>query len=222
MLFLFIIHIYLWNLSSLFCCCCSVAHVWLFAIPWTAACQLPCLSPSPRSLKLMSVELVMPSNHLVLCHPLFLLPSIFPSIGVFSSKESALCIRWPKHWTSALVLPMNIQDWFPLGLTGLISSLSKGFSRVFSNTIIRKHQFSAQPSLWSNSHICTWLPERLYGEVTSLSHVQLFVTPWTVAYKAPPSMGFSRQEYCSGVPLPSPMLTPSQMLNFNEISPHIK
>ena len=69
---------------------------------------------------------------------------------------------------SASVLPMNIQDWFPLGLTGLISSLSKGFSGVFSSTIIRKHQFfSSRPSLWFNSHIRTWLWEKpelwLYG-----------------------------------------------------------
>ena len=62
---------------------------------------------------------------------------------------------------SASVLPMSIQDWFPLGLTDLISLLPKGFSRVFSNTIVQKHQFfSAQPSLWSNSHICTWLLEK--------------------------------------------------------------
>ena len=63
----------------------------------------------------------MPSNHLILCGPLLLLPSIFPRITVFSN-ESTLCIRWPKYWTvSSSVLPMNIQDWFPLGLTGMIS-----------------------------------------------------------------------------------------------------
>ena len=63
---------------------------------------------------------------------------------------------------SGSVLPMNIQDWFPLGLTGLISLLSKGLSRVFSNTIVQKHQFfNTQPSLWSNSHVCTWLLEKL-------------------------------------------------------------
>ena len=70
----------------------------------------------------MSIELVMPSNHLILCHPLLLLPSIFPSIRVFSNK-SALRIRWPKirASASASVLPVNIQDWFPLGLTDWIS-----------------------------------------------------------------------------------------------------
>ena len=81
--------------------------------------------------------------------PLLLLPSIFPSIRVFS-KESAFHIRWPRIGasTSASVLPMNIQDWFHLGLTGLISLQSKGLSRVFSNTTVQKHQFfSAQLSL---------------------------------------------------------------------------
>ena len=101
----------------------------------------------------------MPSNLLILCHPLFLLSSIFPSIRVFSN-ESVLRIRWPKYWSlaSASVLPMNVQCWFPLGWTGLISLLSKGLSRIFSNTMVWTHQFfSAQPCLWPNSHICTWL-----------------------------------------------------------------
>ena len=84
----------------------------------------------------------MPSYHLILCHPLLLPPSIFPSIRVFSSK-SALRIKWQ---ASASVLPMNIQGWFPLGLTGLISLQSKGLWRVSSNTAVKKHQFfSAQP-----------------------------------------------------------------------------
>ena len=112
-------------------------------------------------LKLMSIESVMPSNHLILCGPL-LPPSIFSSIRVFSN-ESVLHIRWPKYWSSAsaLVLPMNIQDWFHLGWTGLISLQSKGLSRIFSNTTVQKHQFfHAQLSLWSNSHIHTWLLEK--------------------------------------------------------------
>ena len=77
--------------------------------------------------------IVMPFNHLILCHPLLLLPSIFTSIRVFSS-ESALHIRWPKYWSSAStsVLPMNTQDWSPLGWTGWLSLQSKGLSRVFS------------------------------------------------------------------------------------------
>ena len=103
----------------------------------------------------------MPSNHLIFCRPLLLQPSIFPSIRVFSN-ESVLCIKWPSIGisASASVLPMNIQDWSPLGLTGLISLQSKGLSRVFSNTTVQTHQFfGAQPSLWSNSHIHTWLLE---------------------------------------------------------------
>ena len=85
---------------------------------------------------------MMPSNHLILCCPLLLPPSIFPSIRVFSN-ESVLHIRWPKYWSlaSASVLPMNIQDWFPLGWTGWISLQSKGLSRVFSNTTVQKRQF---------------------------------------------------------------------------------
>ena len=97
------------------------------------------------------------SNHLILCHPLLLLPSVFCSIRVFSS-ELALHIRWANYWSFSFrtVLLMNIQGWFPLGWTDLISLLSRGLSRVFFNTTVEKHQFfSAQPSLWSYSHICT-------------------------------------------------------------------
>ena len=84
--------------------------------------------------------------HLILCHPLLLLPSLFPSIRVFSN-ESVLHIRWPSIGASpsASVLPMNIQDWFPLGLTGWISLQSKGLSIVFSNTTVQKHQKSIWP-----------------------------------------------------------------------------
>ena len=94
--------------------------------------------------------------------PLLLLPSVFPSIRVFSN-ELALHTRWPKYWASASasVLPTSIHNWFPLRLTGLISMLSKELSRVFASTSIRKHQFfSAPPSLWSNSHIHTWPLEK--------------------------------------------------------------
>ena len=124
-------------------------HVPLFATPWSAAHQASLsFTISLSLLKLMSFEWVIPSNYLILCHPL-LLPSIFPSITVF-----------PVSWlfesgcqnigASALasVLPTNIQDWFPLGWTGLISLLSKGLSGVFSSTTIQNHQFfSAQTSL---------------------------------------------------------------------------
>ena len=124
--------------------------VQLFATPWTAARQASLSIISSWSLpKPMSIELVMPSNHLILCCPPLLLPSIFPSIRVLSN-ESALCIRWPKYWSFSFisVLPMNTQDWSPLGWTGWISLQSKGLSRVFSNTTVEKHQFfGAQLSL---------------------------------------------------------------------------
>ena len=144
-------------------------HDWLFTTPWTTACQASLSTISWNLLKLMSIELVMPSNHLVLYHPLLLLPSVFPSIGFFSN-ESALCIM--SHLfvsggqsfgasASTSVLLMNIQDWFPLGLTGLISLQSKGLWRVFSNTTAQKYQFfDIQSSLWSNTHIHTWLMEK--------------------------------------------------------------
>ena len=89
-----------------------------------------CSTISWNFLKFMSIELVILSNHLILCRPLFLLPSIFPSITVFSN-ESALHIRWPKYWsfTFSINLAMNNQGWFPLGLTGLIFLFSKGLSK---------------------------------------------------------------------------------------------
>ena len=124
----------------------SLSRVQLFATPWTVAHQASLVIPNSQSLlKLMSIESMMPSNYLILCHP-HLLPSVFPDIRVFSN-ESSLRIRWLKYWSFNLtsVLPMNVQGWFPLGLTGLKSFLSKGPSRVFSNTTVQKHQFfSAQ------------------------------------------------------------------------------
>ena len=135
-------------------CCHSFSHVWLFVIPWTAAHQASLsFTIFPSMLKLMSIESMMPSNHIIFYRPLLLLPSIFPNIRVFSN-ELALHIRWPCIGTSASasVLPTNIQGWFPLRFTGLILQ-SKGVSRVFSNTTVQKHRFfSTQPSLWSNSH----------------------------------------------------------------------
>ena len=100
----------------------------------------------------MSTESVMLSNNLVLCRPLLLLPSIFPSNRIFSS-ESVLHIRWPKYWSFSFSINPSSENsgWFPLGLTGLISLLSKGLLRVFSNTTVQKHQsFGAQPFLLSS------------------------------------------------------------------------
>ena len=111
----------------------SLSHVWLLATPWAAARQASLsFIISPSSLKFMSIELVIKSSHLILCHPLLLLPSVFPSINVFSS-ELALCIRWPKYWSCSFsISPSNeYLGSFPLELTGLISLQSKGLSRVF-------------------------------------------------------------------------------------------
>ena len=128
-----------------------LSHVPFFGTPQTAACQasLSFTNP-PNLLKLISIESVMPSNHLILCRPLLLLPSIFSSIRVFSN-ESAVCIRWPKYWSFSI----NPSSEY----SGLVSFRSewfglKGLSRVLTSTKIRKHQFfSTQPSLWSNCHI---------------------------------------------------------------------
>ena len=120
----------------------SFSHVWLFSTPWTAPRQASLsITNSWRLLKFMSIESVVPSNHLI-CHPLLLLPSIFPSIRIFSN-ESVFNIKWPKYWSFTLRIspPINIQEWFPLGWTGWISLQTKGFSRVFSNTTVQKHQF---------------------------------------------------------------------------------
>ena len=141
----------------------SLSRVRLFATRWTAAHQASLsITNSWRLLKLMSIKFVMPSNHLILCHLLLLPPSVFPSIRVFSN-QSVLLIRWPKYWSfSFSISPSNENSWLiSLGLTDWISLESKGLSRVFSNTTVQKHQFfGPQLSLWSNSHIHTWLLEK--------------------------------------------------------------
>ena len=133
----------------------SLNHVWLFATPWTAACQASLsITNSRSSLKLMSTESVMSSNNLILCYPLLLCLQSFPASGSFQmSQFFASGGQSIGASASASALPINIQGWFPLGLTGLISLLSKGLSRVFSTTTVQKYWFfGAQPSLWSNSH----------------------------------------------------------------------
>ena len=149
----------LWNLMTIILIQ-SLGHVQLSVTPRTAAHKASLsLTISCSLLKLMSIESVMPSNHLILCRPLLLLPSVFPRLGSF-----------PMSWFFAsggqssgvlaltLILPMNIQSWFPLRLTSLISLQTMGLLRVFSSTTIWKHQFfGIQPSLWPNSHILIWL-----------------------------------------------------------------
>ena len=133
----------------------SLSRIQLFATLWTAACQaFLSFTVSQSLLKLMSIELMMPSNHLILCQPLFFLPPIFPSIRVFSNKL-ALCIRWPKYWSFSIspsneysrLISFSI-DWFDLlAVQGTLKSLLQHHSSKAS--ILRCSAF-----LWSNSHIC--------------------------------------------------------------------
>ena len=150
----------------------SLSRVWLFATPWTAALQASLsFTISWSWLKYMSIESVMLSNHFIFSHSLLLLSSVFPRIMVFSSGL-AFHIRWPRHWSFSFSVHPSSEysglisfgiDWF-----GLLAI--QGLSRVFSNTTVRKHQFfSTQSSLWSNSHICTWLLEQrwLFGPLSA-------------------------------------------------------
>ena len=210
--------------------------------------RLPCPLPSPRVC----------SNSYPLswgCHPAISSSVIpfssclqsFPAWGLFqcvSSSHQLVKVLELQHQYSTLVLPMNIQDWFPLGLIGLISLQSKGLSKVFSNTTVQKHQFfGAQPSLWFNTHIHTCLLEKpelwLYRDLCWQSNLSAFlfflvlpvycyqpislhprahmlshVTPWTAAHQAPLSMDFSRQEYWSGLPFSSPSLLFNMLSKF--------
>ena len=145
--------------TSLFSSVQPLSRVQHFATPWTAVCQASLSITNFRSPhKPISIESVMPSNHLILCCPFLYLPSIFHSIRVFSKPSGGQNIGAS---ASASVLPVNIQDWFPLGFTSLISLQSEELSRVFSNTTVQKHQFfAAQLSLLSTSHIHMWLLEK--------------------------------------------------------------
>ena len=141
----------------------SLSSVWFFVTPWIAAHQASLsITNSRSSLKLMSIESVMPSSRLILGRPLHLLPPIPPSIRVFAN-ESTLRMGWAKYRSLALAsfLPKNTQDWSPLEWTGWISLQSKGLSRVFSNTTVQKHQFFAtQLSSRPNSQLHTWPLEK--------------------------------------------------------------
>ena len=139
-----------------------LSRVWLFATQWIAACQASLsITNTQSSLKLLSIDSGMPSSHLILCHPLLLLPQSLVHQSLFQWVNST----WDGQSTgvSALAsfLPKNTQDWSPLEWTGWICMQSKGLSRVFSNTTVQKHQFfSTQLSSQSNSHIYTWLLEK--------------------------------------------------------------
>ena len=132
----------------------SLSHFWLLATPWTAECQASLsITNSPSLLKLMSIELVMPCNHLILCHPLLLLPSIFPASGSFPRSQffasGGQIIRVSA--SASAFISMNIQDWFPLGLTDLIpwdsqeSSTTPQFKIITSSVL----SFLYSPTLTS-------------------------------------------------------------------------
>ena len=173
---------------------------------WTAACQAFLSIINSQSLpKLMSIESVMPSNYLILCRPLLLLPSIFPNIRVFSNG-SALRIRWPKYWRfSFSISPSNEYsglisvriDWFDLlAVQGTLKSPLQYHSSKESSLLCSAFfivQFS-HPYMTTGKTIV--LTKQTF---LGFSHVQLFAIPWTVARQAPLSMGFSRQECWSGL-----------------------
>ena len=136
-----IIGLYSINLFSVSHSVQSFSHVWLSVTPWITACQASLsITNSQSLLKLMPIESVMPSSHLILCRPLLLLPPIPPSIGSFLMSQ---LFAWGGQSigvsASTSVLPMNTQDWPPSGWTGWISLQSKGLSRVFSSTTVQKH-----------------------------------------------------------------------------------
>ena len=149
--------------------------------PWTAAHQaFLSLTISQSLLKLMPFELVMTYNHLILCHLLLLLPSIFPRISVLSN-ESALSMRWPKYLAKVLakvsVLPLNIQDWFSLKFTGLISLLPKGLSRVLQHHSSKASFLHHSIFLLSRSHIINdyWKNHSInYTDICRQSNVSAF------------------------------------------------
>ena len=148
-------HISIGELIRYICCWSVLSCVQLFATPWTAACQSsPSFTISRSLLKFTSTELVILSNYLILCHPLHPLPSVFPSMRVFSD-ELALPIRWPKYWRFSFSISSSNEysglisfkiDWFDLlAVQGTLNS--------HLQHQIQKHQFfSGQPSLWSSSH----------------------------------------------------------------------
>ena len=141
----------------------SLSRVWLFVTPWSAAHQASLsITNSQSLLKLMSTESVMPSNHLILCHPLLLPPSVFPSIRVFSN-ESVLWIRWPKYWGFSFnISPSNeYSGLISFGMDWLdLLAVQETLKSLLQHRNSKRQFFSTQPSFWSNYHICTWLLEK--------------------------------------------------------------
>ena len=137
--------------------------IWFFETLWIAARQASLsLTNSWSLLKLASIESVMPSNCLILCVPFSSCLQFFPASGSFPmSQFFASGDQSTGASASVSIIPLKIQSWIPLGLSGFLSLQSKGLSRAFSNTTVQKHQvFSAQPCLWYNSHIYTWPLEK--------------------------------------------------------------
>ena len=204
------------------CCCCRIVGRLCLTLcvcrSWTAAHQASLsFTISQRLFKLMSIESVMPSNHLILCRHLLLLPSIFPSIRVFSN-ELALRIRWPQYWSFS-ISPSNEYS----GLVFLLSrdSQESSHSHFFPSVYPAWKRKTEEGRREQGSGRCPGRPPPLTASLlphfsppvfftllllllSRVSRVRLFTTPWTAAYQAPPSMGFSRQECWSGVPSPSP------------------
>ena len=215
---------------------------WLSAAPWTAALQAPLSSTVFQSLlKFMSIELVMPSNHLILCHPLILLP--FPYVA----RQSPLSMEFSRQrileWVAASFSrgPSQSRDWTLVSCVCCIGD--RFFTAESSGKPLLESAAAAAKSLQTCPTLCdpidgsppgSSIPGILQArtlewvaisfsnawkwkvKVKSLSHVRLFMTPWTAAFQAPPSMGFSRQEYWSGLPLPSPLSEPSCLYLHNE------
>ena len=186
----------------------SLSRVQLFTTPWTTARQVPLFITNSRSLlKLTFIESVMWSSHLILCRPLLLLPSIFPRIRVFSN-ESALGIRWPKYWSftfnispsNELSAPISFRmDWLDLlAVQGTLKSLLQHYSSKASILLRLAFFFFFFLVL----PLYCYQPISLHPHARVLSHV----IPWTSACQAPLSMDFSKQEYWSGLPFPSPRL----------------
>ena len=183
-------------------CCSLFSHLVVPNSLWTHAqkhARLPCPSLSPGVClnscpsNWWCLPTVTSSVPFSVCLHSFPASGSFPMSWFFASGGQSIGAS-----ASPSVLPMNIQGWFPLRLTGLISLLFKGLSRVLSSTTIQKHQFyGAQPSLWFHSHICS------SSSLVAKSCLTL-ATPWTIALQVPRSVGFSRQECWSGFPFPSP------------------
>ena len=165
-----------------------LSRVRLFATLWTAARQASLsITNSQSLLKLMSIESVTPSNHLILCHPLLLLLSSFPASRSFPMSQFLVSGGQSTGVSvSASVLPMNIQGWSPLEWTAWISLQSKGLSRVFSSTTVQRHQFfSAQPFYCpALTSVHDYWKNHQFSSVQSHSRVWLFVTPWTAVCQA--------------------------------------